>query len=211
MPGSSPSASTRCAGCMRNGWCTSWTPSPIAPCRAADGPQADLELYADLKAYRANPSKAPPGAACPLRPHLPPSHRLRHAGPPAGAAACQQGRTADGAASGRKPAATNGSENDIRCQVTRRKVSAGTRSDPGATAAMPSSVSPRPAPSLAWRSGTISAAGSVRRCMRHSAPAGLPAATTRGSLSDAVRVNHQSRLNYGCHIPRSRQNPKILG
>jgi len=29
------------------------------------------------------------------------------------------------------PLHTNGSENDIRCQVTRRKVSAGTRSDGG--------------------------------------------------------------------------------
>src|SRR4029077_3674707 len=29
------------------------------------------------------------------------------------------------------PLHTNGSENDIRCQVTRRKVSAGTRSDDG--------------------------------------------------------------------------------
>ena len=29
------------------------------------------------------------------------------------------------------PLHTNGSENDIRCQVTKRKVSAGTRSDPG--------------------------------------------------------------------------------
>jgi hypothetical protein len=29
------------------------------------------------------------------------------------------------------PPSTNGSENDIRCQVTRRKVSAGTRSDIG--------------------------------------------------------------------------------
>ncbi len=29
------------------------------------------------------------------------------------------------------PLHTNGSENDIRCQVTRRKVSAGTRSDTG--------------------------------------------------------------------------------
>ena len=29
------------------------------------------------------------------------------------------------------PLHTNGSENDIRCQLTRRKVSAGTRSDPG--------------------------------------------------------------------------------
>ena len=29
------------------------------------------------------------------------------------------------------PLHTNGSENDIRCQVTRRKISAGTRSDAG--------------------------------------------------------------------------------
>jgi hypothetical protein len=29
------------------------------------------------------------------------------------------------------PLHTNGSENDIRCQVTRRKISAGTRSDQG--------------------------------------------------------------------------------
>jgi hypothetical protein len=29
------------------------------------------------------------------------------------------------------PLHTNGSENDVRCQVTRRKVSAGTRSDIG--------------------------------------------------------------------------------
>ena len=29
------------------------------------------------------------------------------------------------------PLHTNGSENDIRCQVTKRKISAGTRSDPG--------------------------------------------------------------------------------
>lgn len=29
------------------------------------------------------------------------------------------------------PLNTNGSENDIRCQVTRRKISAGTRSDAG--------------------------------------------------------------------------------
>jgi hypothetical protein len=58
------------------------------------------------------------------------------------------------------PLHTNGSENDIRCQVTRRKVSAGTRSDLGGTAAMPFWASPRPAPGMAWRSGTISAAGS---------------------------------------------------
>ena len=66
------------------------------------------------------------------------------------------------------PLHTNGSENDIRCQVTRRKSLPLRRrgSAPehaailAATAAMPSSVSPRPAPSSAWQSGTISAAAS---------------------------------------------------
>ena len=56
MPGSSPSASTHCAGCMPNGWCTSWTPSPIHS-RAAQQRVRKLiwDYYADLKAYRANP------------------------------------------------------------------------------------------------------------------------------------------------------------
>jgi hypothetical protein len=58
------------------------------------------------------------------------------------------------------PLHTNGSENDIRCYVTRRKVSAGTRSEVAATVAMLFSGSPRPATSLASRSGIISAAGS---------------------------------------------------
>jgi hypothetical protein len=59
------------------------------------------------------------------------------------------------------PLHTNGSENDIRCQVIRRKISAGTRSDPGAIAAMPFSPWPRPVPSRPSRSGTTWAAGSA--------------------------------------------------
>ena len=59
------------------------------------------------------------------------------------------------------PLHTNGSENDIRCQVTRRKVSVGTRSDLDGTAAMLSSASARPAPSSAWRFGIISPAVSA--------------------------------------------------
>jgi hypothetical protein len=58
------------------------------------------------------------------------------------------------------PLHTNGSENDIRCQVTKRKVSDGTRSDAGRDAATHSSASPRPALNLASRSGIISAPGS---------------------------------------------------
>jgi hypothetical protein len=42
------------------------------------------------------------------------------------------------------PLDTNSAENDIRCQVIRRKISGGTRSDAGRTAATPSSASPRP-------------------------------------------------------------------
>jgi len=44
------------------------------------------------------------------------------------------------------PLHTNGSENDIRCQVTKRKVSGGTRSDIGRDCRDPSLVWPRPAP-----------------------------------------------------------------
>ena len=40
------------------------------------------------------------------------------------------------------PLHTNGSENDIRCEVTNRQVSGGTQSDAGATAVMPSEVVP---------------------------------------------------------------------
>ena len=47
------------------------------------------------------------------------------------------------------PLHTNGSEHDIRFQVTKRKISGGTRSDVAATAAMPSSDWPRPPPNSA--------------------------------------------------------------
>jgi hypothetical protein len=60
MPGSSTSASTRCAGCTRNGWCTNWTPSPTASRRPDAGARPDLGLLRRLKAYRVNP-KPPPG------------------------------------------------------------------------------------------------------------------------------------------------------
>ena len=55
------------------------------------------------------------------------------------------------------PLHTNGSENDIRCQVTKRKVMQAQEATPVATAAMPSSASPRPAQSSESYSGTISA------------------------------------------------------
>jgi hypothetical protein len=45
------------------------------------------------------------------------------------------------------PLHTNRSENDIRCHVTKREVSGGTRSDLGRDCRDASSASPRPAPS----------------------------------------------------------------
>ncbi len=50
---------------------------------------------------------------------------------PAPAPAGQQERIAQGPRTARDPAQPNGSENDIRCQVTKRKISGGTRSNPG--------------------------------------------------------------------------------
>ena len=63
-------------------------------------------FYAELKTYRANHSKKPScGAARPVRSHLPPSHRIRHAGSIAEAASCQQDRFAEGAGAAGNPAA----------------------------------------------------------------------------------------------------------
>jgi hypothetical protein len=54
-------------------------------------------FYADLKIYRANPSKSRRLALRAVRSHLPPPYRLRHPGSIAEAAAYQQDRVADGA------------------------------------------------------------------------------------------------------------------
>jgi hypothetical protein len=63
-------------------------------------------FYADLKVYRAHPRQEPSsGAARPVRSHLLPPHRLRHAGSIAEAVARQQGRVADGAGAAGNPAA----------------------------------------------------------------------------------------------------------
>jgi hypothetical protein len=89
-------------------------------------------LYADLKAYQANPSKSRRLA---LRARFDRIFQRRtgfttldrllarlHANKAELLMVLERPET---------PLHTNGSENDIRCQVTRRKVSAGTRSDPG--------------------------------------------------------------------------------
>jgi hypothetical protein len=89
-------------------------------------------LYADLKAYQANPGKSRRLA---LRARFDRIFQRRtgfttldrllarlHANRAELLMVLERPET---------PLHTNGSENDIRCQVTRRKVSAGTRSDPG--------------------------------------------------------------------------------
>ena len=107
MRGSSPSAGTRCAGCTRNGWCTSWTRSPIriAPLRQRVRGLI-WNFYADLKAYRLNPGKR---RAARVRARFDRIF-LRRTGfvtldRLAGATSCQQGRVADGAGAAGNPAA----------------------------------------------------------------------------------------------------------
>src|SRR6476659_8661721 len=133
MPDSSPSSSTRCAGCTRNGWCISWTPLPIS-----SGPRSKAcarliwDFYADLKLYRSNPT---PSRRRALRARFDRIFRRRtgfatldrllarlHANKAELLMVLQRPEI---------PLHTNGSENDIRCQVIRRKVSAGTRSEAG--------------------------------------------------------------------------------
>ena len=126
------------------------------------------DFYADLKAYRANPEQTPsPGVARAVRPHLPPPHRLRHAGSPAGAAACQQGRVADGAGAAGDPAPHQwlGERHPLPGHAPEGQ-RRNTQRSSAAIAAMPSWASPRPATSSASRSGIIWAAGSASRASR---------------------------------------------
>jgi hypothetical protein len=90
------------------------------------------DFYADLKAYRANPDRR---RRTVLRARFDRIFRRR-----TGFATLDRLLTRLWANKGELlkvldrpevPLHTNGSENDIRCQVTRRKVSAGTRSDRG--------------------------------------------------------------------------------
>ena len=88
------------------------------------------DFYADLKAYQLKPGSGGLGVTGPLRPYFPWPHRLRGTGPPAGAAYVNK---AELLMVLERPESlhTNGSENHIRCHVTRRKISAGTRSEIG--------------------------------------------------------------------------------
>jgi len=132
MPGSSPWAAMRSAGCMRTTGAQAGRLHRSQPRGPAEGAQADLDFYAALKAYRANPEKSRRLA---LRARFDRIFRRRtgfvtldrllarlHANKSELLMVLDRPET---------PLNTNGSENDIRCQVIRRKVSAGTRSDLG--------------------------------------------------------------------------------
>ena len=133
MPGSSRLANMRSAGCTPNGWCTSSKLSPIAIAPRSSAFRALIwDFYADLESYRASPGK---------RRRLALRARFdRIFGRRTGFATLDRLLARLHAAKTELlmvldrpeiPLHTNGSENDIRCQVTRRKVSAGTRSDLG--------------------------------------------------------------------------------
>jgi len=104
------------------------------------------------------------------------------------------------------PLHTNGSENDIRCQVTRSKISVATI--PAAIAAPPSAASARPAPSSGSLSGITAAPGSPFRatpksasCRTSSSTAALP--DDRHGFCPSYRVRHgaKAKLSFGSLQP----------
>ena len=134
--------------------------------------QADLELLCRSQGLPGqSQQETPSGAARAVRSHLPPPHRLRHSGSAVGAAACQQGRVADGAGTAGNPAAHQWLRERYPLsghppQGQRRN----TQRLSDAIAAIPSSASPRPAQNMAWRSGIIWAAAyafPINRSFRH--------------------------------------------
>ena len=91
------------------------------------------------------------------------------------------------------PLHTNGSENDVRCHVTRRKVSGGTRSDSAATAATHSSASPRLAPNSNRVLGLPRLKTGCPRQPGHPIPAGIgrhptPTALTAASFAPITKT-----------------------
>ena len=133
MPDSSTSAGTRCAGFTRNGWCISLDTFNDRH-RATQKKVRGLiwGFYAGLKTYRLKPT---PRRAFALRARFDRIFR-RHTGfaTPDRLLARPHANKAELLMVLDRPELplhTNGSENDIRCYVTRRKVSAGTRSDIG--------------------------------------------------------------------------------
>src|SRR3954463_5908986 len=132
MPANSPSVPMRFAGCMPSGWCKLETFTDQH--RAAQQRVRGLiwDYYAALKAYQAKPD---PRRRLALRARFDRIFRRRTGFVRLDrllarlwANKAELLRVLDRP---EVPLHTNASENDIRCQVTRRKISAGTRSDLG--------------------------------------------------------------------------------
>ena len=105
------------------------------------------------------------------------------------------------------PLHTNGSENDIRCQVTKRHVSGGTHSDIGRDCRDAFSASPRPAGSSALPSGIILAPGSASAAVLSSRSFQISSAAA-DSPPDAAAARGFAPV--AAHIPRLCENPNEL-
>ncbi len=124
---------------------------PSPPQSGGTGPDPDLVVLQGPQSLQARPrSQAGQGPARPLQPHLPARPRLHSSRPPPDRGGCTCEKLEYSCASSIGPAIplhTNGSENDIRSWVTKRKISGGTVSvaeqKPPAT---PCSACSRPAP-----------------------------------------------------------------
>src|SRR5215218_2215763 len=132
MPANSTSGGMRYAGSMRNGWCISWTRSPTStgPRRRGSAAGSGTSMPAS-RLISSNQPSANLWPSRPVRSHLSPLDRLLarlHANK--AELLMVLDRPVD-PLRGSTPLHTNGSENDIRCHVTRRKVSGGTPSDVG--------------------------------------------------------------------------------
>ena len=89
-------------------------------------------FYADLKAYRADPTRAPaPRVARALRSHFPAHHGFATLDRLLQRLHANKAELLMVLDHPEIPLHTNGSENDIRCQVTKRQVSGGTKTDTG--------------------------------------------------------------------------------
>src|SRR6059058_220174 len=130
-PGNSTSGSTRCAGSTPNGWCTSWILYRPAPGGARVRGRI-WRFYASLKAYQLNPTERRSDA---LRARFDRIFLRRTGFATLDRLLARLHANKDELLMvldrPEIPLHTNGSENDIRCYVTRRKISAGTRSDIG--------------------------------------------------------------------------------
>ena len=145
MPSSSattPASSTRLSrlcGSTPSGSSTSWSASSTPAAGVCADPGAGVVVrQIDLKAYCRDPTPPESGSFRPALTgcyhHHRPATLLRarlHANKIELLRALERPDI---------PLHTNGSENDIRCQVTRRKISGGTRSETGRDCATPSSA-----------------------------------------------------------------------